>query len=168
MPTACTDGCVEIKSAPFSGVTNSGCVWRKVPESEAWSATGALPHMLRIVSPDLILHCRNTFNYYYLINKQLAFSVLQYTVDLVSLYRKTWFKVAPTIGFFYTVAMFSAVDTATFVCHVTPPAPLPMQNLRTRESRDDFSKDPVSYVFDLLFLHRFPILSSLFHSHCAR
>ena len=27
----------EDKECPFSGVTNSGRVWRKVPESDAWS-----------------------------------------------------------------------------------------------------------------------------------
>ena len=31
------DSCAEIKSAPFSGVTKSGRVWRKVPESGARS-----------------------------------------------------------------------------------------------------------------------------------
>ena len=35
--TALVDSCVEIKECPFSGVTNSGRVWRKVPESDAQS-----------------------------------------------------------------------------------------------------------------------------------
>jgi len=35
--TASLDSCAEIKSAPFSGVTKSGKVWRKVPESGALS-----------------------------------------------------------------------------------------------------------------------------------
>ena len=34
--TASVDSCAEIKiECPFSGVTNSGRVWRKVPESDA-------------------------------------------------------------------------------------------------------------------------------------
>ena len=73
----------------------------------------------------------------------MILSVLQYTVDLVR-HDLKWHL--PLFFFFYIVAMFSAVDTATFVCHVTP---LPMQNLRTRESRADFSKYPVCCVFDL-------------------
>ena len=36
-PTASVDSCAEIKSAPFSGVTSSGRVWRKMPESDARS-----------------------------------------------------------------------------------------------------------------------------------
>ena len=36
-PTASVDSCAEIKSAPFSGVTKSGRVWKKVPESDARS-----------------------------------------------------------------------------------------------------------------------------------
>ena len=35
--TTSVDSCVEIKECPFSGVTNSGRVWRKVPESDAQS-----------------------------------------------------------------------------------------------------------------------------------
>ena len=35
--TASLDSCVEIKECPFSGVTKSGRVWRKVPESDARS-----------------------------------------------------------------------------------------------------------------------------------
>ena len=31
------------KECPFSGITNSGRVWRKVLKSEAWGVTGALP-----------------------------------------------------------------------------------------------------------------------------
>ena len=31
------DSCMEIKNAPFSGITKSGRVWRKVPESDARS-----------------------------------------------------------------------------------------------------------------------------------
>ena len=31
------DSCAEIKMYPFSGVTKSGRVWRKVPESDARS-----------------------------------------------------------------------------------------------------------------------------------
>ena len=38
--TASVDSCAETKSAFFSGVTSSGRVWRKVPESEARSAWG--------------------------------------------------------------------------------------------------------------------------------
>ena len=34
---ASVDSCAEIKECPFSGVTKSGRVWRKVPESDAWS-----------------------------------------------------------------------------------------------------------------------------------
>ena len=34
--TVSEDSSTEIE-CPFSGVTNSGGVWRKVPESEAWS-----------------------------------------------------------------------------------------------------------------------------------
>ena len=38
--TAPVDSCAEIKTeCPFSGVTNSGRVWRKVPESDARSQT---------------------------------------------------------------------------------------------------------------------------------
>ena len=33
--TALMDSCVEIKECPFSGVTNSGTVWRKVAENDA-------------------------------------------------------------------------------------------------------------------------------------
>ena len=35
--TASVDSCAEIKQCPFSGVTNSGRVWRKVAESDARS-----------------------------------------------------------------------------------------------------------------------------------
>ena len=35
--TASVDSCAEIKQCPFSGVTKSGRVWRKVPESDARS-----------------------------------------------------------------------------------------------------------------------------------
>ena len=36
--TASVDSCAEMKSTyPFSGVTKSGRVWRKVPESDARS-----------------------------------------------------------------------------------------------------------------------------------
>ena len=35
--TASVDSCAEMKSAPFSGVTKSGRVWRKVRESGARS-----------------------------------------------------------------------------------------------------------------------------------
>ena len=36
--TVSVDSCAEIKSAPkFSGVTNSGSVWKKVPDSDAGS-----------------------------------------------------------------------------------------------------------------------------------
>ena len=38
--TMSVDSCVEIKSAPFSGVTKSGSVWRKVPESNAGEGGG--------------------------------------------------------------------------------------------------------------------------------
>ena len=34
---ASVDSCAEIKSAPSVGVTSSGRVWRKVPESDARS-----------------------------------------------------------------------------------------------------------------------------------
>ena len=37
--TVSLDSCAEIKSTPFSGVTKSGRVWRKVPESDAQSVT---------------------------------------------------------------------------------------------------------------------------------
>ena len=40
-PTASVDSCVEIE-CPFSGVTKSGRVWRKEPESEAWSVSSRL------------------------------------------------------------------------------------------------------------------------------
>ena len=30
--------CMDINECPFSGVTNSGRVWKKVPESKDWSA----------------------------------------------------------------------------------------------------------------------------------
>ena len=40
--TAFVDSCVEVKSAPFSGVTNSGRVCRKVPESDARSVSECL------------------------------------------------------------------------------------------------------------------------------
>ena len=36
MLTVSLDSCPEIE-CPFSGVTKSGRVWRKVPESDAWS-----------------------------------------------------------------------------------------------------------------------------------
>ena len=45
--TASVDSCAEIKSAPHSGVTKSGRVWRKVPESDAgsvWSCVSAVRH----------------------------------------------------------------------------------------------------------------------------
>ena len=35
--TASLDSCAEIKECPFSGVTKSGRIWRKVPESGARS-----------------------------------------------------------------------------------------------------------------------------------
>ena len=35
--TTSVDSCAEIKECPFSGVTRSGRVWRKVPESGARS-----------------------------------------------------------------------------------------------------------------------------------
>ena len=35
--TASVDSCAEMKECPFSGVTKSGRVWRKVPESDARS-----------------------------------------------------------------------------------------------------------------------------------
>ena len=35
--TASLDSCVEIKECPFSGITKSGRIWRKVPESDARS-----------------------------------------------------------------------------------------------------------------------------------
>ena len=38
------DSCAEIKSAPFSGVTKSGRVWRKVPESDARSVHAMVSH----------------------------------------------------------------------------------------------------------------------------
>ena len=37
--TVSVDSCAEIKSAPFSGVTKSGKVWRKVLESDARSVS---------------------------------------------------------------------------------------------------------------------------------
>ena len=40
--TASVDSCAEIKSAPFSGVTKSGRIWRKVPESDVRSVHVAL------------------------------------------------------------------------------------------------------------------------------
>ena len=40
--TASMDGCAEIIECPFSGVTNSGRVWRKVPESDALSTERSL------------------------------------------------------------------------------------------------------------------------------
>ena len=41
--TASVDSCTEIKSAPaFSGVTKSGRVWRKVPESDVRSVCPGL------------------------------------------------------------------------------------------------------------------------------
>ena len=51
--TASVDSCAEIKSAPFSGVTSSGRVWNKVPESDAGSQTTSTG--LRHPSFD---HCR--------------------------------------------------------------------------------------------------------------
>ena len=43
--TASVDSCAEIKSTcPFSGVTSSGRVWRKVPESDALSVTKSQDH----------------------------------------------------------------------------------------------------------------------------
>ena len=53
--TASVDSCVEIKSAPSvaldscaerkSGVTKSGRVWRKVPESDARGVSVSQPHI---------------------------------------------------------------------------------------------------------------------------
>ena len=40
--TTLVDSCVEIKSAPFSGVTKSGRVWREVPECDAGSVLSPL------------------------------------------------------------------------------------------------------------------------------
>ena len=37
LTAASLDSCAEIKECPFSGVTKSGRVWRKVPESDARS-----------------------------------------------------------------------------------------------------------------------------------
>ena len=36
------DSCAEIKECPFCGVTSSGRVWRKVPESDARSVGAVL------------------------------------------------------------------------------------------------------------------------------
>ena len=36
------DSCAEIKECPFSGVTKSGRVWRKLPESDARTVTASL------------------------------------------------------------------------------------------------------------------------------
>ena len=38
--TASVDSCAEIKNAPFSGVTKSGRVWRKVPETDHARSVG--------------------------------------------------------------------------------------------------------------------------------
>ena len=40
--TESLDSCAEIKECPFSGVTKSGRVWRKVPESDARSVSCSL------------------------------------------------------------------------------------------------------------------------------
>ena len=58
--TASPDSCAEIKSAPsVSGVTKSGTVWRKVPESDARSgprtATSALTQLLNYATSLLLL-----------------------------------------------------------------------------------------------------------------
>ena len=46
MLTASLDSCAEIKECPFRGVTKSGRVWRKVPESDArsvsWNLTAGI------------------------------------------------------------------------------------------------------------------------------
>ena len=50
------DSCVEIKTAPFSGVTKSGRVWRKVPESNAGGGGGGgMISQFLVLSADLIL-----------------------------------------------------------------------------------------------------------------
>ena len=53
--TASLDSCAEIKSAAFSGVTKSGRVWRKVPES-IWSCENWLTenHKLSVWPHELI------------------------------------------------------------------------------------------------------------------
>ena len=50
--TALVDSCAEIKSAnAFNGVTGSGRVWRKVPESNTWSVLSIpLHHILHVTS----------------------------------------------------------------------------------------------------------------------
>jgi len=40
--TALLDSCVKIKECPFSGVTKSDRIWRKVPESDARSVGTAM------------------------------------------------------------------------------------------------------------------------------
>ena len=45
--TTSLDSCAEIKECPFCGVTKSGRVWRKVPESDARSVNIALSALVR-------------------------------------------------------------------------------------------------------------------------
>ena len=55
--TASLDSCAEIKSALSVVVTKSGRVWRKVPESRAWSVVYTLIPTPALDSDTQILMC---------------------------------------------------------------------------------------------------------------
>ena len=60
--TALVDSCAEIKECHFSGVTKSGRVWRKVPESDALLWHFLSPETLQIRDAEALLSSdfRNT------------------------------------------------------------------------------------------------------------
>ena len=63
--TASLDSCAEIKECPFSGVTKSGRVWSKVPESDARSVlrTVTTLHFLVAEPSDMKVSCEDFYRY---------------------------------------------------------------------------------------------------------
>ena len=58
--TMSVDSCTETE-CPFSGITKSGRVWRKVPESDALSMTGTMYYWRRAFSILLCAHLANGY-----------------------------------------------------------------------------------------------------------
>ena len=81
--TASVDSCAEIKSIyPFSGVTSSGRVWRKVPESDARSVYYTMNRTLLSASFWLVVCLFFVFFFFTYINGVMVVTVCSVDVAL--------------------------------------------------------------------------------------
>ena len=99
--TASLDSCAEIdEECPFSGVTKSGRVWRKVPESDARSVRLVMHRLLRHTPPCTKQNTHSpSITFRHLPHNSVKtgyategalFIFAQLSIDAVSAFRKVW------------------------------------------------------------------------------